>query len=803
MNTLLRFIAILLALTGIGLFLAGGWLIWLGGSSYYFVVGALYFIAAIGLFKKKDSGLYLVYLALIITVIWAIYERGFEFWPMMSRVMAPLGFAILCSVFAYKNNRKTQLAAYSVGGLSAIFFVGMLIGLFIPHNAQYGDPANVKAFPENNTPENWAAYGRTTEGTRFAPFTQINRENVNDLKVAWTYHTGDFGPGVDQNTPLQIDNMLYTCSPNNHVAALDVDTGEPIWTFNAEAKSPVWQRCRAVSYYKMPSAGEPIVQSTAEQSSTEPLSVEQSSSEEPALESTAIAQINSGSCQERILTTTIDARLIALDAKTGELCEGFGDKGVVKLAENMGEIKPGYYFQTSSPLIARDLAIIGGWIVDNQEVEEPSGVIRAFSAKTGELVWAWDLGNPAITKYPPEGETYTRQTPNMWTHASYDDKLGLVYLPLGNTTPDYYGGDRPAFSDEYNATLVALDVNTGREKWKFQTVHHDIWDYDLPSQPALIDVPDENGNIIPAIMQTTKRGQIFLLNRATGEPVAEVQEKPVPNKTNIPGERVSPTQPYSVGMPTIGVDRLTEQKMWGMTMFDQLACRIQFKQLNYEGDFTPIDFKPTIEHPGNAGGLNWGSVSFDPLNHYAYVNDIRIPSIFFLVNREDYEEATRNYVKDGSGHGPSPQKGTPYGMVTLMWMSSLGVPCVEPPFGTVTAIDLKTKEIAWQVPVGTAEQLGPLGIKSHLPMPIGMPTYAGTTVTAGGLVFFAGSQDYYIRAFDSATGEEIWKYQLPVGSSATPMSYVSPKTGKQYVVISVGGAGHSADIGDYVIAFSL
>ncbi|MBB4024077.1 outer membrane protein assembly factor BamB family protein [Actibacterium naphthalenivorans] len=398
---------------------------------------------------------------------------------------------------------------------------------------------------------------------------------------------------------------------------------------------------------------------------------------------------------------------------------------------------------------------------------------------------------------------HTHGTPNMWTTAAYDDELGLIYAPLGNTTPDYYGAERPAFSDEYNASLVALDVNTGRERWKFRTVNHDLWDYDLPAQPALLDLPDGSGGTQKAVMQTTKRGQIFLLDRTTGEPIAEVAEKPVPQTGQVPEERLAPTQPYSVGMPTIGAERLTEARMWGMTMFDQLACRIAFRQLRYDGDFTPIGLDYAIEQPGNIGGMNWGSVSVDIPNNRIFVNDIRAPSIFSLVPRDDYPEFAQKAHADGTGHGPSPQKGTPYGMATEMWVSPLGVPCVTPPFGTITAIDMNTRKIAWQVPAGTAEQLGPLGIRSHLPMPLGLPTYAGTISTAGGLVFFAGTQDYYLRAYDAETGEELWRHALPVGSSATPITYVSPKTGKQYVLISVGGAPYSADKGDYVMAFAL
>ncbi|MBN9010846.1 MAG: PQQ-binding-like beta-propeller repeat protein, partial [Rhizobiales bacterium] len=471
----------------------------------------------------------------------------------------------------------------------------------------------------------------------------------------------------------------------------------------------------------------------------------------------------------------------------------------VALSAGMGEIIPGFYFQTSAPLVARDFIIVGGWVVDNQMRGEPSGVIRAFDARTGALAWAWDLANPSITRDPPAGGTYTRGTPNSWSTASYDDQLGLVYLPMGNATPDYFGQGRPPGSEEYNSSIVALDVTTGRERWHFRTVNHDIWDYDIPSQPALIDLPDGQ----KALLQTTKRGQIFLLDRATGKPIADVVEKPVPQNGAVPEETPAPTQPFSVGMPTIGADFLTEQKTWGVTMFDQLYCRIAFRKLRYDGDFTPIGLTPAIQQPGNTGGMNWGSVSFDQANGRVFMNDIRIPSVFYLVPSADYKEATAHIHSDDTGHGPSPQAGTPYGMVTGVWMSPLNIPCNQPPFGTIVAVDLKTRKIAWQIPAGTADQLGPFGVAAGMPMTMGMPTYAGTAATAGGLVFFAGFQDFYLRAYDAENGNELWKYPLPVGASATPMTYVSPKTGRQYIVVSVGGAAYSPKVGDYVMAFAL
>jgi quinate dehydrogenase (quinone) len=768
--------AALILLMGLGLLLGGVYLVTLGGSFYYLLAGLGYVVAGIRLWGRHSGGVWLLFLIAVITIPWALWESGVFYWALFPRLLVPLALASLGLLFfpsVLPSASKQLMRRLGIATLlgTIIFFMFA----FVPHGLvrPSSDAPYVEAIA-NAIPSNWHAYGRTEAGTRYAPFSQIHRKNVMDLKLAWTYHTGETpkaggedGGGVDSNTPLQIDDTLFTCTPKGRIAAVDVDTGRVRWKYDSGGNSLFWNRCRGLGYYKVKDA---------------------------ALRST---------CRERIVHTTVDARLFELDAKTGKMCSDFGSAGVVDLKKDMGDVPTGSYFQTSAPLVARDYIVVGGWVVDNQSRGEPSGVIRAFDARNGALMWAWDLGNPSIKDVPPPGQTYTRGTPNMWTAAAYDDKLGLVYAPLGNATPDYFGVDRPAHSEEYSSSLVALDIITGRPRWKFQTVHHDIWDYDLPSQPALVDVPNGKGGVIPAVLQTTKRGQIFLLNRATGEALAEVAEKPVPQRGAVPEERLAPTQPYSIGMPTIGADHLDEKKMWGATMFDQLACRILFKQLRYDGDFTPIGLTHAIQQPANAGGLNWGSVSYDPVNHLAYVNDIRIPAITWLMPRKEYDIWSIKHPPTPTGHGPSPQLGTPYGMAIYMWMSPIGAPCNQPPYGTITAIDLKTRRVAWQVPAGTAQQLGPFGVASHLPMPMGMPTYAGTMATAGGLVFFAGFQDYFIRAYDAQNGDLVWQYALPVGSSATPMSYVSPVTGKQYIVISVGGAAHSPDNGDYVLAFSL
>lgn len=774
MRILIRSLAIVEGLVGLALLAGGAWLVALGGSLYYALVGASYVGAAILFWKLREAGAWLTVGVLLVTVIWAVWESGLNYWALFPRLLIPTGMAVVALLLAASlvptTRRPLRLGSYLGASTLLVLMVSGFSLAFTAHGV-VGPPAGApfNLAPADNLSSDWTHYGRTPAGTRFAPFSQITRENVGKLQLAWTVRSGDRvkGSSSDQNTPLAIGDTLYTCTPQDLIAALDVDTGVRRWSFSSGSTSPMRQRCRSLGYFDSGASDGRL-------------------------------------CTKRIFNSTIDARLIALDAATGKPCPGFGEMGIVDLTVGMGEVKPGYYFTTSAPLVARDRIIIGGWVVDNEERGEPSGVVRAFDANTGALVWAWDLGNPAITKLPPLGETYTRGTPNMWTTPSFDDTLGLVYVPLGNETPDYYGIGRNPSSELYNATLVALDVETGRERWKFQTVHHDIWDYDLPSQPALVDLPDGKDGITPAVLQATKRGQLFLLNRATGEPLAQVEERPVPQTGQSPGERLSPTQPFSVGMPQIGGDLLTEAKMWGMTMLDQLHCRIEFRRHRYDGDFTPIGLGQfAIAQPGNIGGLNWGSLAIDPTNLYAYMVDIRIPTENRLWPAAEFEKVTSQYPPSSSGHGNSLMQNTPYGIVLMPWLSALGVPCVQPPFGTVTAVDLKTRKIAWQVPAGTSEEVGPLGIKSYLPMKIGMPGYAGPSATAGGLVFFAGFQDFYLRAYDAETGQELWKHALPVGASATPLSYMSPKTGRQYVLLSVGGATGSSKFGDYIMAFAL
>lgn len=776
----LLLVGALIALCGLFLTAGGAWLAKLGGSWYFVLMGLALLASAVCVLRRKPGGAWIYAAACVASIAWALWDAGLDFWPLVSRLVA---FAVLGLLVALvypalvrsAGGRPSWRGPGAVAGVLAVALAATGVSAFSPKSViSAGQVAAVVPVLPAEAQKNWEHWGNTTAGTRFAALDQITPANIGQLKVAWTAHTGDIpqsnGSGAeDQNTPLQVGDTVYTCTAYGKVIALDADTGAQRWKFDPQGSAPNWQRCRGLGYYDQSAVS---AQSAA-----------------PAATAT--------SCIKRILLPTIDARLIAINALTGLACDDFGDHGTVDLKVGMGEVKPGYYQQTSTPLVAGELVIVGGRVADNFATGEPPGVVRAYHVLTGELAWAWDPGNPAITRWPPAGQTYTRGTPNVWSAMSYDAKLGLVYLPTGNATPDFFAGERTRLDDQFSSSVVALEAATGKVRWTFQTTHHDLWDFDLPAQPLLYDIPDDKGGTLPALAQVTKQGEIFLLDRLTGKPLAEVQERPVP-QGSVPGERYSPTQPFSVGMPAIGNATLTESDMWGATPFDQLLCRIQFKGMRVEGVYTPPGLDRALQFPGSLGGMNWGSVSVDPTSSLMFVNDMRLGLANHMIPRANIAAGA-----SGIEMGVVPQEGTPFGAMRERFLSQLGIPCQKPPFGTMTAIDLKTRKIAWQVPVGTVQDTGPLGIRMHLPIPIGMPTLGASLATQSGLLFFAGTQDFYLRAFDSRTGREIWKARLPVGSQSGPMTYVSPKTGKQYIVVSAGGARQSPDRGDYVIAYAL
>nr|WP_279330554.1 membrane-bound PQQ-dependent dehydrogenase, glucose/quinate/shikimate family [Sphingomonas oleivorans] len=774
----------LMALSGLWLAYGGLELARLGGSCYYLIAGVAMIATGILYILRKPSGSAILALLTLFTFAWAYLEVGFSFWGLVPRIAPFLVMGLVGGlIHPLTTGGRYRAMSFAVAGIFALALAAGGSAMFKQHGVTEAkvQPQNDRVLVQNDGSRNWQFYGNEPDGTRYAPFDQINKDNVKDLKVAWQFRTGEMAVGASesQNTPIQIGSTVYICTPLSKVIAVDADTGKEKWKFDPNPGDyKTWNRCRGVAYYAPATVKDPYPIGGATPA---------------ALPATGAA------CARRIVQVTMDARLISVDAETGKPCAGFGKGGTVDLTVGLGEVKLNnvfYYAYTSQPTIVRNLIILGGWVFDGRSTNEPSGVIRAFSADTGELVWAWDLGNPDITKLPPEGETYTRSTPNMWSHPAFDERLGLVYLPLGNEQPDFWGGKRPELTDKYSTSVVALDIATGRDVWHFQTAHHDIWDYDVASQPSLYDLPDGT----PALIMPTKRGQIFMLDRRTGKPIADVVERKVPQEVAA-GDRLSPTQPYSVGMPAIGARTLTEQDMWGTTFFDQLACRIEFRKLNYKGEFTAPQLKPTLIYPGYYGGFNWGGASVDKQNGYFFVNDIRMPQIVTLRAREGIDPKT---LVSGHGVGSTyPMDGTPFVIDHKAFNSPLGLPCLAPPWGVFAAIDLKTKQLVWERPAGTVEDIRMGGIRAGVTVPIGMPTLGGGFTTASGLIFYSGTQDYYLRAMDIATGEELWKTRLPVGSQATPMTYVSPKTGRQYIVVVAGGARQSPDRGDYVIAFAL
>ena len=786
-----------LLITGLFYIIGGGKLISLGGSWYFLIAGLLTTVSAFFIFKKKALGVWVFALVFVGTIIWALMDAGWEFWPLHSRLMFPAGlFAALLltlpSIRKYQYQVPTfSTPAYVIAGLTILGMLGGLYGMFIPHPTVKASGSELPLIPVDPAKKqvNWDHYGNDAGGSRFVALDQINRNNVSKLKEVWRFRTGDFTTGSgnsaeDQSTPLQVGDKVFLCTPHNNMFALDADTGKQLWKAEVNSKADAWERCRGVAYFD----------------STKPLA-------QPTLAgATPVATVAANTeCPRRVYTNTPDGRLIAVNADTGERCKDFGVNGTVDLLQGLGDGTKAPRFEvTSAPTVAGSVLVIGSRIADNVAADMPGGVIRAYDVITGQLRWAFDARNPDPNYILKPGETYKRSAANSWAAMSYDPQMNTVFLPMGSSSVDVWGGNRTAPDHKYNTSVLALDASTGKEKWVYQTVHNDLWDFDLPMQPSLVDFPMKDGSTKPAVVIGTKSGQFYVLDRVTGQPLTKVENQPV-KVADIPGEQYSKLQPRSVEMPQIGNQTLTESDMWGATPFDQLMCRISFKSMRYDGLYTAPGTDISLSFPGSLGGMNWGSIAFDPSHRYMFVNDMRLGLWIQLIKQtpEDVKIQASGGEKVNTGMGAVPMAGTPYKVNKNRFMSALGIPCQKPPFGTMTAIDMKTRQVAWQVPLGTIQDTGPMGIKMGLKAPIGMPTIGGPMATQGGLVFFAATQDYYLRAFDSSNGKELWKARLPVGSQGTPMSYVSPKTGKQYVVISAGGARQSPDHGDYVVAYSL
>jgi quinoprotein glucose dehydrogenase len=764
-----RILAVALFALGLILLVGGARLLWLGGSAYYGIAGCALLSCAVLLWRRRPLGAVLYAIFLLGTLLWSLAEAGFDGWAIAPRLGWFLLLGWLLALFAVP--RRGWRIGIALGfPLTLLAGVGIAIALSIMPSG--GMDASVPAAVPVGQGD-WPQVAGTSASRHYSPAAQITPANVGRLEIAWVAHLGypaGKRPAAIEATPIKLGRMLYVCDTANAVLALDADTGKVRWRFDPQLdrKAMFVGVCRGVASYHVPGA--------------------------------------TGLCADRIITATLDARMFALDALTGRRCPDFGHDGEISLRTGMGDLPYALYLVTSAPTIVRGRVVIGGWVLDGQETGEPSGVIRAFDAVSGALSWAWDMAHPERTGLPPPGQSYTRGTPNSWAPMSADEGLGLVYVPTGNATPDYVAAHRPTYAERYSSAVIALDAATGRPRWSYQMVHRDVWDYDTASPPALVEWPTAKG-AVPALVQGTKRGEFFVLDRRTGVPLVETVERRVPGNP-VPGERVSPTQPYPIGMPSFSGGRLTEADMWGISPLDQLWCRIRFREARYEGAFTPIGLQPTIVYPGFLGGAEWGGVAVDPVRRLLLVNVNHFANYSRMVRRPDADR--RGYTPrrpgehDAAGLIVSPQRGTPYANENSGFASPLGVPCTEPPFGEIAAIDMTTRKTVWRKPLGTARDSGLRGIPFRLPINLGTPTIGGALATGSGLTFIAATQEKAFRAFDSSTGKLLWYRRLPAGGHANPMTYTSDATGRQYVVVAASGhfALHDGP-GDAIIAYAL
>jgi quinoprotein glucose dehydrogenase len=633
----------------------------------------------------------------------------------------------------------------------------------------------MQAVLPNASAGDWPAYGRDAGGTRYAPLAQIRRDNVQELHVAWVYHTHEARDAsvvghkaAFEATPILADGTLYLSTPFSRVIALDPATGSERWSYNPHVDL-------SLRYSEVTSRGVSTW-----------------------LDPTRDAQ---APCRRRIFVGTIDARLIALDAATGVPCHDFGRDGQVDLTRDVRLVQRSEYQVTSPPAIIGDMVIVGSAIGDNRDVVLERGVVRAYEARTGHLHWSWDpipqqSDDPA--RHTWDGESATRTgAANAWAVISADPERGLVFVPTSSPSPDFYGGERGG-SNLYANAVVALHALTGRVVWHFQVVHHDLWDYDVASQPTLVTVQRE-GRGIPAVAVGTKMGHLFVLHRDTGAPLFPVEERPVPRST-VPGEQTWPTQPFPTRPPALVPHTLTSADAWGVTPADRDWCRERIQALRSEGVFTPPSLEGTIVFPGNVGGMHWGSMSYDPERGLLVVNTNRLATMVKLIPRADYDSMQPSGAGGRLRGEFGRQAGTPYGVYREPLLAPSGVPCNPPPWGTLAAVELATGAVRWEVPLGTVPPLAQLPQASAW----GSINLGGSMVTGGGLVFIAAAMDTSLRAFDIETGQELWKGELPASAQATPMTYRLGEHGKQFVVVAAGGHGKiGTKLGDAVVAFAL
>lgn len=799
-------IGVVLLLLGLALVGAGIWLVVIGGSAYYVVAGVLMALTA-GLLMRRSRAAYGVYALLLAgSLAWALWEVGLDWWALAARidVLFVLGLVLVSPWVA-----RALVEAAGNGSRAGAWRRGPGLALTLALLASMGVAAAswtrdthevAGALPQAGQPSTsvsqdtagvpageWQAYGRSGYGQRFSPLAQITPSNVGRLEVAWQFRTGDLRgqPGdpeetTDEVTPLKIGSRLYLCTPHQSVIALDATSGAELWRYDPKIQGELALQhltCRGLSYQPPRAGGAAPAQ------------------EKPAAApGTLTADCGSG----KLFMPTADGRLIALDPRSGALCSSFGDgKGQIDLWAHMPNRMPGSYYSTSPVVVTSRLVIVGGTVLDNVSTKEQSGVIRAFDVDTGALVWNWDSGNPDATAPTAPGQTYTVNSPNSWSISSVDEALGMVYVPMGNQPPDQWGGQRSAAVEKYSSAVVALDLASGKVRWVFQTVHHDLWDYDVPSQPSLVDLTID-GAQVPALVQPTKQGELFVLDRRTGTPINAVTEEAAPQGA-ARGDHTAPTQPKTA--LSFDPPKLRGRDMWGATMFDELACRIAFRRLRYEGRFTPPSTGGSLIYPGNFGVFNWGGVAVDPIRQVAFTTPTYLAFVSTLVPRPN--DTALMVQSDGPPKGALPALnenfGAPFAIKLGPFVSPLGLPCTAPPWGYVAGADLAKGKLVWKHRNGTVRDLAPV----PLPFRMGVPNLGGPIMTAGGVAFLSGTLDDYVRGYDVTDGKQLWQARLPAGGQATPMTY-SGTDGRQYLLVVAGGHGSThTKAGDYVIAYAL
>nr|WP_232848337.1 pyrroloquinoline quinone-dependent dehydrogenase [Enterobacter hormaechei] len=608
----------------------------------------------------------------------------------------------------------------------------------------------------------WDSFHGQLNAQKYSPLTQITADNVGKLTKVWEFHTGDVSDGkgdtpatVWSATPIFANDTLYIGTPFDRLIALDPGTGKEKWHYDTKSSrkaltQPVLKN-RGVSYWqaKNPVTGE--------------------------------------ACQKMVYMGTVDGKLFALDADSGKPCSGFANNGVLDLNQ-WNTVNAKYPLSVLQPPTVVGNHLLVGWAgKDWAYAEAPPGTVFSVNAQTGKLEWTFEAIPAEIRK--------RTGTANVWTHMSADEANGLVYLPVSSPSPNYWGGNR-VDAIPLGTSTTALDINTGKVVWSRQWVHHDVWDYDINSAPTLMDITVD-GKQIPALVQATKQGFLFVVNRLTGEDVWPIEERPVPQGDgSVQGEVLSPTQPFPT-KPAPLLDQSKKPEIWKLAdIVGGGQCSRLWDNLTYEGMYTPPTTKGegTLTYPDSAGGVQWGGVAFDPQKQIAIVNTSHIVQYVKLYSREDYDNADKD---SGNESGFAPQEGAPYGMRLLVASNWLGMPCWQPPFGEIVALDMHTGDVKWRRPVGASQQYG-----FFMPESWGSPTIGGPAVTAGGVIFIGASMDAKVRAYSVESGEELWSDQAEAPAVANPSVY--EYKGRQYVAFVAGGNTILKDqVGDQVVVYAL